>query len=274
MKHGFSYNETNGLLTLSVPSFDETGICLTAFTTRKGGVSKPPIDTMNLGFGRGDDRESVLRNYEILGETLSFPHEKIIAFTQVHKNDVCVATLSDAGEAYLPDKREFDAIITNIKNLPLATYHADCVPIFLLDPILGVCGVAHAGWRGCALNVPAVTVSKMKDAFGVDPKNVIAAIGPSIAKCCFECGPEVRDAMMNSYGENATPYITDDKNGKFHIDLAGLCAESLISAGVQDENITLSDECTFCKSDIFWSHRATGGIRGAMAAIIMLQEEI
>lgn len=273
MRHGFTFNEKNGVLTLSVPSFDETGMCLSAFTTRLGGVSEAPLSSMNLGFGRGDKHEAVLENYRILGETLGFDSSLVVAFCQVHKNDVCVAEMSDAGEAYLPCKREFDAIITNTPNLPIATYHADCVPVFLLDPVRRAVGVAHAGWRGTAAKTPAAAVRKMCEEFGSSPKDILAAIGPSIGKCCFECHGEVCDAMLSSYGEAATPYITDDKNGKFHVDLQGLCAHSLLECGIPDSSITLSDECTMCKADTYWSHRATGGIRGAMAAIIMLREE-
>ena len=260
-------------MTLSVPSFDETGLVLSAFTTRLGGVSKPPIDTMNLGFGRGDAREAVLENYRILGEKLGFDHTRTVAFTQVHKADVCVADETFAGEAFSPDKREFDAIITNVPNLPIATYHADCVPVFLLDPVRRVSGVAHAGWRGTAQKAPAAAVRKMCEVFGCNPENILAGIGPAISKRSFECHGEVPEAMLASYGEVAREYITDDKNGKFHVDLAGLCAASLLECGVRDENITLSDECTVEKSDIYWSHRATCGVRGAMAAIIMLREE-
>ena len=273
MKHGFAFNKKDGLLTLSVPSFDDTGLCLTAFTTRLGGVSKPPLDTMNLGFGRGDERGAVLENYRILGEKLGFDHTRVVAFSQVHKADVCVADASFAGEAFLPDKREFDAVITNVPNLPIATYHADCVPVFLLDPVCRVVGVAHAGWRGTAQKTPAAAVRKMQEVFGTNPKDVLAGIGPAISKSSFECHTEVPDAMLASYGETARKYITDDKNGKFHVDLQGLSAESLLECGVCDKNITVAHECTVEKSDIYWSHRATGGVRGTMAAIIMLKEE-
>lgn len=273
MQHGFAFNKKDGLLTLSVPSFDETGLCLTAFTTRLGGVSKPPIDTMNLGFGRGDERDAVFENYRILGEKLGFDHTRTVAFTQVHKADVCVADDTFSGEAFLPNKREFDAIITNTPNLPIATYHADCVPVFLLDPVCRVVGAAHAGWRGTALKTPAAAVRKMQETFGTDPKNVLAGIGPCIGKDAFECHTDVPDAMLSSFGDVAKRHITDDGNGKFHVDLASLVAESLLECGITDKNITVSGECTVEKSDIYWSHRATRGIRGAMAAIIMLKEK-
>ncbi|MBR3848216.1 MAG: peptidoglycan editing factor PgeF [Oscillospiraceae bacterium] len=273
LQHGFSFNEKDGLLTLSVPSFDKTGLCLTAFTTRLGGVSKSPLDTMNLGFGRGDDRAAVVENYRILGDKLGFDYTRVVAFCQVHKADVCVADDTFAGEAYLPDKREFDAIITNIPNLPIATYHADCVPVFLLDPVERAVGVAHAGWRGTVFKTPAAAVRKMQEVFGTRPENILAGIGPSISKSAFECHSDVPDAMLASYGDAAKKYITDDGDGKFHVDLQGLVSESLLECGIEDKNITVSDECTVEKSDIYWSHRATGGIRGAMAAIIMLKEE-
>ena len=121
MKHGFKINEINGVTFLSVPSFDETGLCRTCFSTRLGGVSKAPLNSMNLGFGRGDEKENVLSNYRILGDAAGFDEMKTVAFSQVHKSDVCIASESDSGEAFLPKKREFDAIITNTPNLPSAT---------------------------------------------------------------------------------------------------------------------------------------------------------
>ncbi len=270
MRHGFTVNKTNGVSFLSVPSFDETGICVTCFSTRLGGVSKPPIDSMNLGFGRGDERESVLENYKLLGDAAGFPDKHVVAFTQVHKNDVCIATLDDAGEAYLPKKREFDAVVTNVPNLPIATYHADCVPVFLLDPKNHAVGVAHAGWRGTAAKSPASAVRAMVDNFGSCPRDILAAVGPSIDMCCFETDADVPEAMLSAFGEAAKRCIRNDSNGKFHISLPELNVLTLLDCGILEENITMSGECTCCKHDLYWSHRATGGVRGAMAAIIML----
>lgn len=271
MRHGFAHNTAGGVSFLSVPSFDETGLCTTCFSTRLGGVSLPPLDSMNLGFGRGDVRESVLENYRLLGNAAGFCGERVVAFSQVHKNDVCVADACDAGEAFLSKKREFDAVVTNVPDLPVATYHADCVPVFLLDPVKRAAGVAHAGWRGTALKSPAAAVRAMVKAFGSDPRDVLAAIGPAIDMCCFETDRDVPAAMLESFGDAARAYIRDDKNGKFHVSLPELNAQSLLECGVLDEHITMSHECTCCKSDYYWSHRATGGVRGAMAAIIVLK---
>lgn len=271
MKRGFLHNLKNGVSFLSIPSFDETGLCTTCFSTRLGGVSKPPIDSMNLGFGRGDERESVIENYRRLGEAAGFDGMRVVAFTQVHGCNVCVATEDDAGEALTDKKREFDAVVTNAPNLPIATYHADCVPVFLLDPIKRAVGVAHAGWRGTALKCPAEAVKKMTKVFGSDPRDILAAVGPAIDICCFETDRDVPDAMLKSFGEAARAYIKDVGNGKFFVSLTGLCTLALSECGIPDDNITVSGECTCCKSDLFWSHRATGGVRGAMAAIISLK---
>jgi len=273
VRYGFMENNICGVHFLSVPSFDETGICRTCFSTRLGGVSKPPLDSMNLGFGRGDIRENVIQNYLSLGNAAGFDAKSLVAFTQVHKNDVCVATAADAGEAFLPAKREFDAVITNTPSLPIGTYHADCVPVFLLDPVNRAVGIAHAGWRGTAMRTPAYAVAAMAENFGSNPRDILAAIGPAIGKCCFETDGEVPAAMTETFGSAARNHITDDANGKFHVDLPMLNVLSLLDSGIKDENITLSNECTRCKNDLYWSHRATGGVRGAMAAIITLREE-
>ncbi len=272
MKYGFKHNINGDFHYLSVPSFDETGLVTTCFTTRLGGVSEPPLASMNLGFGRGDKYENVISNYEAAGRGAGFPARRVVAFTQVHKNDVCIATSADAGEAFSPCKREFDAVITAETGLPIGTYHADCVPVFLLDTRLKVCGAAHAGWRGTALKTPAAAISAMVKNFGSRPSDILAAIGPSIGKCCFETDSDVRDAMMGSFGSAARDFITERGN-KYNIDLAGLCALSLSERGISDENITMADECTSCNSDLYWSHRKTGGVRGAMMALIMLRRK-
>ncbi len=270
MQKGFCHKEKSGVHFLSVPSFDKTGLCLTAFSTRLGGVSKPPLESMNLGFGRGDVRGTVIENYRRFGEAAGFPYEKLVAFTQVHKNDVFVATEKDAGEAFRENKREFDAIVTNIKGLPIATYHADCVPVYLLDPVKKAVGVAHAGWRGTALSSPVAAAKKMCEMFSSKPSDILVGVGPAISKANFETDPDVPEAMVSAFGDDAREFIEDKGNGKYLVSLPDLCVYALKKFGIPDENITLSDECTYNKSDLYWSHRKTHGIRGAMAAVIML----
>lgn len=273
MKHGFKTNTTCGVTYLSVPAFDETGLAVTCFSTRLGGVSASPLNEMNLGFGRGDDKSNVIRNYELLGNAAGFDALRTVAFSQIHRNGVCVASDRDAGEAFSCCKREFDAVVSNTPNLPVATYHADCVPIFLLDPKSHAVGVAHAGWRGTAMKTPAAAIREMKKNFGSRPCDILAAIGPSIGACCFETDRDVPDAMLAAFGEEAIRHISSHGNGKYHVSLPSLNVLTLISSGILEDNITVSDECTCCKNHLYWSHRATGGLRGAMAAVIMLKGE-
>ena len=270
MKYGFTHNINGAFHYLSVPSFDATGLVTTCFTTRLGGISAPPLESMNLGFGRGDSRKTVLLNYDLAGRGAMFPAERVVAFSQVHGNRVCIATHKDAGEAFLPHKREFDAVITAEKELPIATYHADCIPVFLLDTRNKVCGVAHAGWRGTVLKTAACAVSAMEKSFQSSPGDILAAIGPGIGKCCFGTDSDVPDAVMSAFGAAGEKYIS--RHGKrYNVDLAGLNAEALLGCGISQDNITMADECTSCNSDLYWSHRKTGGVRGAMMAVIMLK---
>lgn len=273
MKYGFCHNIKNGVHYLSVPSFDSYGGCMTCFSTRLGGVSAPPLSSMNLGFGRGDERMSVLENYKILGRAAGFPADKTVAFTQVHRDDVFRASAHDAGEAFAERKREFDAVITNETDLPIATYHADCTPIILFDPVKRAVGAVHAGWRGTAAKIPLRAVNAMVHEFKSNPEDILAAIGPSIDFCCFETDRDVPAEVEKSFGCDAFDAIRDDGNGKFHVSLPLLNSKSLIESGVRDENITLSDECTCCNSELYWSHRKTHGVRGAMISVIMLRGE-
>lgn len=265
----FSKNQSGNFIYLTVPSFTETGLVRHGFTTRLGGVSAPPLDSMNLGIGRGDDFDAVRENYAIAGRAIGFDPARLVFFPQVHKNDIYVATEADAGMGFRTGRPEYDGIITQTKNLPLATFHADCTPIFLLDPTRGVAGVVHAGWRGTACMAAGHAISKMEDVFGCRPEDILAGIGPCGGICCYETDRDVPDAMLASLGPDAALYCKP-VGAKWHIDLAGLNRLVLQKHGVSDRHITMSGICTCCQPDIYWSHRKTGGVRGAMAAIIML----
>ena len=266
----FCENKNGDFFYLTVPSFTDTGLVNHGFTSRLGGVSAPPLDSMNLGIGRGDNPDSVRENYKIAGRAIGFDPNRLVFFPQVHKNDIFVATEADAGMGFRENRSEYDGIITQVKNLPLATFHADCTPIFLLDPIREVAGVVHAGWRGTAMQTVGAAILKMQEVFNSSPADILAGIGPCGGICCYETDRDVPDAMINSLGPDAEKYFTPRGN-KWHIDLAGLNRFILMRHGVPTDNITMSDICTCCHPDIYWSHRKTGGVRGAMAAIIMLR---
>ena len=240
------------------------------FTTRLGGVSKGFLSSMNIGTSRGDDRENVLENYRILGNALGFVPENLVLSRQVHSDIVRVVDRSHRGAGLFTDHLpDCDALITNEKGLALVIFTADCTPVLFWDPVTGAVGGAHAGWRGTALAIAARTVEAMEKNFGTKPENLRCAIGPNIGPCHFETNADVPQAMLAAFGEQARPYIRENGE-KFHVDLKGLNAMILRNAGVS--HIEISDACTACRQDLFWSHRLVGQQRGSEGAVIVCGE--
>ena len=241
-----------------------------AFTTRHGGVSTGIYDSLNLGENRGDEQENVRRNYEIICSELGFDYRDIVFTKQVHEADIRVVTADDRHELFTPVPYDADGLITDCRRVPLIVFTADCVPILMQDTKKGVIAAVHAGWRGTVKNIAARAVNKMRDEFGCRGEDIQAAIGPCISLCCFETGAEVPEAMTSLAGKDAEQYFFRLETGKFMVDLKGFNEYLLVSAGLKDKNISVSDECTMCSHDKYWSHRFTGAQRGSQASIIML----
>jgi YfiH family protein len=237
-----------------------------AFTTRLGGVSEGAFASLNIAMHRGDSDENVKRNYEILADALDFDPNNLVLTRQTHSNIVRIVTKSDAQGLDHRNYPECDALITNDAGCALVVFTADCTPILLYDPIMGAVGAAHAGWRGTAADIAGKTVRKMVSEFGCKPENIRAAIGPNIGFCCFETDRDVPDAIIATFGREAERFIR--KTGeKYRVDLKSVNALALRRAGV--ENIEVSEDCTMCAPDRFWSHRVTGVNRGSQGAIIV-----
>ncbi len=237
-----------------------------AFTTRAGGVSKGYLASMNLGAHRGDTAENVAQNYEILAGALGFSTKNLVLTRQTHSDIVLSVSEADARGTDHRDYPESDGLITNTKGVALAVFTADCTPVLLYDPESGAVGAVHAGWRGTASEIAAKAVRAMKNAFGCRPQKICAAIGPNIGPCCFQTDEDVPNAMVQAFGAAAKEHIVE-KDGKYYVNLKALNALSLRSAGV--ENIAVSEVCTFCNPDRFWSHRYHGAQRGSQGAIIV-----
>ena len=240
------------------------------FTTRLGGVSTGSLASMNIGTSRGDDPENVLKNYGILGEALGFGPHRAVLSRQIHSDIVHVVTEDQAGAGlYTEPLPDCDALITKEKGLALVIFTADCTPILFWDPVTGAVGAAHAGWRGTAKAIAARTVEAMEKNFGAKPENIRAAIGPNIGACHFETNSDVPDAMKAAFGPEAEAFI-EPRGEKFHVDLKAVNAMVLRRAGVS--HIEISDACTFCQPDLFWSHRVLGQKRGSQGAVIVCGE--
>ena len=240
------------------------------FTTRLGGVSRGHLSSLNIGIHRGDDWENVLKNYEILGNLLGFDPKKAVLSTQTHSDIVRAAGLPEAGAGlYAPELTPCDGLITNTPGLALVVFTADCTPILLWDEKTGAVGAAHAGWRGTAARIGEKAVQAMEKAFGCNPRDIHAAIGPNIGACCFETDEDVPEAMRAALGNEAEAFIRP-AGEKYYVDLKGINARILEAAGVGQ--VEVSRLCTHCDETLFWSHRRTGSLRGSQGAVIVAGE--
>lgn len=242
------------------------------FTTRLGGVSTGTLSSLNIGQNRGDSAENVAQNYRILGRALGFDPMKLVLTKQIHSDIVRVVDRRQWGLHMVPGATQVcDALVTNDPGTALVVFTADCTPILLHDPVTGAVGAAHAGWRGTAADIAGKTVCAMVSAFGCDPQNIRAAIGPNLGACCFETDADVPDAMVAAFGEEAKAWIRPAGN-KFYVNLKEINALALRRAGVT--KIEISTACTMCDPEIFWSHRLHGPGRGAQGAIIVCKEAV
>ena len=240
-----------------------------AFTTRLGGVSSGIFRSLNLGLHRGDNPENVAKNREILAQAIGYDPKKLVMTHQTHSDIVRRVTSRDARGIDHRDYPEADALITDQPGVALWVFTADCTPILLHDPVTGAVGAVHAGWRGTAAKIAGKTARAMVEAFGCKPENIRAAIGPNIGMCCFETDGDVPAAMLAAFGDGASPFIRQ-AGSKYYVNLKELNALALRQAGVTQ--IEISQACTACQPDRYWSHRVTRGERGSQGAIIVCKE--
>ena len=241
------------------------------FTTRYGGVSTGSLASMNLGENRGDDPANVIENYRRLGEATGIRTDHMAFTRQVHGDQVRIVTEADVHTIMGGVPYDADGIVTNIPGLAIIAFVADCVPLLLHDPVNKVAGAVHCGWRSTVADIMKNAVDKMTE-LGGDPKEMRAAIGASIGYCCFEVGGEVPEAVTALLDGDCEGIIRDgEKEGKFYVDLREAIARRLVQLGLQRDNILVSEECTMCSHDKYWSHRYTQGNRGSQAALIMLE---
>lgn len=263
--------EKDNLVYLTFDIFKDLDGFKHAFSSKLGGVSQSCFESLNLGFTVGDDRQNVLDNYKIFCDAVGVRPDNIVFGQQVHKTNVYHVTEKDRGKGILrkSDILEIDALITNVPNISLVTFHADCVPLYFVDPVNSVIGLAHAGWRGTVAKIGSNVIKEMQDVYGSDPNNILAGIGPSISKCCFEVDVPVYEEFARL--ECSEDCITKAGTDKYYIDLQKVNRQILIQAGLLDKNIETSNICTKCNTDLFYSHRVMGVRRGTMIALMEIQ---
>lgn len=200
-KNIFIQREENGVPYLSFAALEETGLVVNGFSTRLGGASKGKYATMNFAWNKGDDPADVLENYTRMAKALGVDRDRMVASQQTHTTNVRLVTEEDAGKGVVRERdyTDVDGLITNVPDLTLATFYADCVPLYFVDPKHKAIGLSHSGWRGTVNRMGQCTIDAMKKAFGTSPKDLITCIGPSICQDCFEVGEEVAEAFMESF---------------------------------------------------------------------------
>ncbi len=272
MDRGFVLKDYGSIKLYEIPSFNKTGLVRHGFTTRIGGVGAKPYDTLNLAFHVGDNPETVTANREKVCRLFGTRLEAVVSAQQVHGVNVAVVDDRHAGcgafseETAIPDT---DGIVTARPGLLLATFYADCVPIFILDPLNKVIGSVHAGWKGTAARVGARAIEIMEDTFNSDPGRCLVGIGPSIGPCCYEVDEQVIGAFRSEFDwwqEILWP-VTSEKS---RLDLWKANLKILLEAGIDPDNVELAHMCSCCNQNLFFSYRGSRGNTGRMGAIIML----
>jgi len=248
--------------------FDGPGQSVQGFTTRHEGVSRPPYNSLNLGMNTLDQPSNVEGNRSILTRAFGTDQEALVSVRQVHGSDILV--IDEPNEDYSHfSSVESDAIITDQPGVMIGICVADCVPILLFDPLNRVVAAVHAGWQGTAAGLAAKTVAGMKSLFNSDPKGLLAAIGPSIGKCCYEVDAPVRQAFLQN-GRGWDSFAQEQGDGKWRLDMAAANRDLLLSAGVSASAIQVSDMCVCCRKDMFFSYRRDNGNTGRQMGFIML----
>ena len=272
ISHTLDINNKDGVMYITFPKFEKTGLVNLLFSTRIGGVSDGMWSSMNLSFNRGDKRENVLENYRLLCGCKGIDINNLVLSKQTHTNNVKTVTKADCGTGIFKESFcDVDGLITNQKGVALVTQYADCTPLVFLDTKNKVIATSHAGWRGTVKEIGKKTVEKMVNEFGTNPSDIIVGIGPCIKECCYEVDDPVYNEFLKLPYLDLSKIFTKKENGHYMLNLVEANKQILVNAGIHDSNFDLSDICTCCNADKMHSHRKTKGERGNLALIIELK---
>ena len=267
--------ENKGVVWLSYPAFEKFPDIVQAFSTRLGGVSQGIYSSMNLSFTRGDDDAAVHENYQRFAAAVGFEAEDIVTSDQTHTANVRVITEEDRGNGITKPRQytDVDGMITNVPGLVLATFYADCVPLYFVDPVHHAIGLSHSGWRGTVAKIGAVTVERMREEYGSDPGDIYSAIGPSICQDCYEVSEDVIQEFRTAFGRKDWDVLFYRKeNGKYQLNLWEANRIIMQEAGIREEHISMPGICTCCNPEFLFSHRASHGKRGNLGAFLGIRK--
>lgn len=272
------YKISTGLLPMvESPLFQrETGL-QHGFSTRKGGVSKEHLASLNLSFSVEDAKENVLENFRRIGERFGKAPEDFVLSKQSHETKVLKVGTKDRGKGITKERdyEGIDALITDEEGLILSCFSADCVPILFYDPIRKAVGACHSGWRGTKGKILRNVVEEMSKHFSSNPGDILIAIGPSISKEQYIVSEDLGLSFLEDYpdlGEDAASPMQRISKDKFQLDLWDLNRRIALDSGIREEHISISGYCTMENPELFFSHRYSQGRRGLQGAFICLQD--
>lgn len=266
-------NINRGVPFISFKALDKYDWLVNGFSTRLGGVSKEHLSSLNLGSGRGDLEETVIKNFEIIADAMGVSAKNIVRSQQTHTTNVRIVTKADCGKGiYFPlDYTDVDGMITNEPEIVLSTSYADCVPLYIVDTKNKAIGLSHSGWRGTVGKIGKVTIELMTKTYGTNPEDVVVCIGPSICQSCYEISEDVAKEFMSAFSDNICDILIDKGNGKYDLDLWKCNQLVFLEAGVRLENIHTTDICTCCNPDVLFTHRGHNGKRGNLSAFLSIK---
>ena len=244
-------------------------------STRIGGISPSPYESLNLGFHVGDTPETVLKNRERLAENMGIPLSDFTIAKQVHSGTVTLVTegMRGYGAAGLDTAVEgTDAMVTDVPHLCLAVLMADCVPVLFFDPQKRVVAAVHAGWRGTVKLATQNAAETLKQEFNCKPTDILVGIGPSIGPCHYEVGPEVISQVEDTFGSTVGYINNETPDGKGYFNLWEANKRQIIEADIPAQNIEVAQICTYCNAHLFFSERHQKGRTGRFGAGIMLSK--
>jgi YfiH family protein len=239
-----------------------------AVFSRQGGISPAPYNTLNLSLSVPDDDENVFANRSLAYATHGRSNDMLVHAHLVHGAEVAVVSRRDYGQYVGP----VDGLVTDEPGCGLTMNYADCAPILLYDPDNQAIGLGHAGWQGVVKDLPGAMVRVMQREYGTDPAKLLAGVGPCIGSCCYEVGEPVISAVAGSFEEPGSlllsPRDLGHSSDRRYFDLPEANRRRLAAEGVR--HIEMSDLCTACRTDLFFSHRAERGQTGRFGALLTL----
>ena len=260
---------------LHFPLLEKCSFITHAFTTRMGGVSTGDCTSMNLSFTRGDDEAAVRENYRRIAAALGTDAKQFVCSDQTHTTNVRRVTKADAGKGVVipKDYTDVDGLITNEPGIVLSTFYADCVPLYFVDPVHRAIGLSHSGWRGTVNKMGQATIEAMKREFGSRAADLYCAIGPSICQDCYEISRDVAEKFMKAFPEHVNDILLQKSEEKFQLDLWKANEIVMLESGILPEHLAVTNICTCCNPTELFSHRASKGKRGNLAAFLMIKKE-